>query len=571
MVNIVKRWMTVGLLVITYSLPAQPVNLLPYTIQKKCTSSNGAVVAAHPLASKAGLAMLKKGGNAFDAFIATQWMLGVVYPWAGTVGGGGFMVARLSNGKTITLDFRETAPAAVVKDMYIRDGKGDTKLSQNGHIACGVPSMVAGLFAAHKYAKLPMQVLMQEAIDIASNGFAITAQEAARLNKKKDDFVKNNIVTPLFVKEGGWKEGDILIQKDLTETLKRIQQYGSKGFYEGKTAALIAAEMKKAGGLITEEDLKNYKIKFREPIVFNYKNYQVISMGLPSSGGILLNQMLKMVEKKSIGQMGFHSPASIHLMVETERRAYADRAEYMGDPDFVNVPVKALTNEKYIEERIKDYDPGRATKSSDIKAGIVSKEKEETTHLSCIDKWGNCIAVTTTLNDGYGSGVVIDGTGIIMSNSMDDFSIQPGVPNMFGAIGGEANAIAPNKRMLSSMSPTVILKNNNPFLILGTPGGTTIPTSVYQVILNIIEFGLSTEDAVNSLRFHHQWLPDMVFVEKGFPEDLQKQLETMGHTVKEREGLGRMEVIKIIYKKGRPKPLFEAVGDNRGDDDAEGY
>ncbi|MBI2731502.1 MAG: gamma-glutamyltransferase [Sphingobacteriales bacterium] len=537
-----------------------------YTVQKKIECSNGTVVSAHPLASYTGLQILKKGGNAFDAFIATQWMLGVVYPWAGTVGGGGFMVARLSNGKIITLDFRDVAPAAATRDMYIdKNGKGDTHLSQNGSIACSVPSIVAGLFAAHKYAKLPMSVLIQPAIDMAENGFAITLMEANRLNKKKPDFVTNNLVTPLFVKEGGWEEGDILVQKELAETLKRIKLSGSKGFYEGKTAAAIEEEMKKTGGLITKEDLKNYRVKFREPTLFTYKDYTVATMGLPSSGGILLTQMMKMVEKRNIGKLGFHTAASMHLMAEAERRAFADRAEYMGDPDFVKVPVKALTDDKYIEDRMKDFDPLVATKSSAVKPGSVKKESEETTHLSIIDKEGNCIAATTTLNAGYGSGVVINGTGILMNNGMDDFSIQPGVPNMFGAIGGEANAIAPRKRMLSSMSPTIVLKNKKPFLILGTPGGTTIPTSVFQVMLNVMEFGLSTEDAINNLRFHHQWQPDIIFVEEGFPLQVQKELEALGHMVKSREGLGRVELIKILPKK------IEAAGDNRGDDDAEGY
>lgn len=536
-----------------------------YKIKKTAECKNGAVVSAHPLASEVGLLMLKKGGNVFDAFIATQWMLGVVYPWAGTVGNGGFMVARLANGKIITLDFRETAPAASTKDMYIRDGKGDTKLSQNGHIAAGVPGLVAGLFAAHKYAKLPMSVLLQPSIDVAQKGFKITAQEASRLNTKKTDFINNNIVTPLFVKTQGWKEGDTLIQRDLAATLRRIQKEGSNGFYEGKTAQLIADEMKKAGGIITKKDLKNYKAKFRAPHLFNYKGYTVAGMGLPSSGGILINQMMKMIEKRNIGSLGFHTPASVHLMIEAERRAFADRGEYLGDPDFIRAPVKTLTSEKYLEKRMQDFNPLAASKSSDVQPGLGKKQSEETTHVSIIDKYGNCISATTTLNAGYGSGVVIDGTGIIMSNSMDDFSIQPGVPNMFGAIGGDVNAIAPNKRMLSSMSPTVVLKNNKPFLVLGTPGGTTIPTSVYQVIVNIIEFGLSTKDAVNELRFHHQWLPDIVYVEKGFPGDLAKKLEAMGHTVKEREGLGRMEVIKVMNKK------IEGVADNRGDDHAAGY
>ena len=563
----VKVVLSIGIFFLCVTNICAQLKIDPYNyhVKKNIECRNGVVVSAHPLASEVGLQMLKKGGNAFDAFIATQWMLSVTYPWAGPLGNGGFMVARLSNGKIITIDFRETAPAAATKDMYIRDGKGDTKLSQNGHIACGVPALVAGLFAAHKYAKLPMSVLMQPAIDVAQKGFKITSQEAGRLNTKKSDFIKNNIVTPIFVKEKGWKEGDTLIQKDLAATLIRIRKEGSKGFYEGKTAQLIADEMKKAGGIITLQDLKNYKIKFRAPIVFNYKGYTVAGMGLPSSGSILLEQMMKMVEKRNIGSLGFHQPASVHLMIEAERRAFADRGEYLGDPDFIKAPVKTLTSEKYLEERMKDFNPLAATKSVDVKPGVIKKESEETTHVSIIDKDGNCVSATSTLNAGYGSGVVIAGTGVLMSNSMDDFSIQPGVPNMFGAIGGDVNAIAPNKRMLSSMSPTIVLKNNKPFLILGTPGGTTIPTSVYQVILNIIEFKMNTKDAVNEVRFHHQWLPDMVFVEKGFPENLSKKLEAMGHTIKEREGLGRMELIKINNKN------LEGVADARGDDHAAGY
>jgi gamma-glutamyltranspeptidase/glutathione hydrolase len=370
---------------------------------------------------------------------------------------------------------------------------------------------------------------------------------------------------PVFLKSAVWKEGDTLIKRELAETLKRIQKEGKKGFYEGRTAQLIADEMKKAGGIITKKDLKNYHPKFRAPHIFTYKGYTIAGMGLPSSGGILLNQMMKMIEKRNISSLGFHTPASVHLMAEAERRAYADRSEYLGDPDFTKAPVKILTSEKYLTDRMKNFDPHAATKSSDVPPGKISKESYETTHVSIIDKSGNCIAVTTTLNAGYGSGVVINGTGVLMSNSMDDFSIQPGVPNMFGALGGEVNAIAPNKRMLSSMCPTIVLKNNKPFLILGTPGGTTIPTTVYQVILNIIEFGLSTPDAVNELRFHHQWQPDILYVDNGFPENLRRSLETLGHTVKERERLGRTEVIKITNKK------IEAVGDARGDDHAAGY
>ena len=538
-----------------------------YTIQKKIICSNGAVVSAHPLASKAGVDILKKGGNAVDAAIATQLALAVVYPGAGNIGGGGFMIAALKEGKTIALDYREKAPAAANRDMYLnKDGNPEMTLSQNGHLASGVPGTIAGLFASHKYAKLPFKTLIEPAILLAEKGFVITESEARSLNGTKAAFVKYNTVNPVFVKANTWKAGDTLIQKDLAKTLKRIRDLGQKGFYEGETAKLIVEEIQRGKGLITYEDLKNYRAIERTALVFPYKGYEIVTMPLPSSGGIIINQTMKMIEEKDIAEMGFQSAASVHLMVEAERRAYADRAKFMGDADFVKVPVKKLTSDAYIKERMSDYDPQKAGNSQQIQAGNINPESEETTHLSIIDKYGNAVSITTTLNGGYGSKTVVGGAGFLLNNEMDDFSVKPGVPNMYGAVGAEANAIAPGKRMLSSMTPTIVLKNNKPYIVLGTPGGTTIPTSVYQTLVNILEFNLSTEDAVFKAKFHHQWQPDEVIVEKDFPATVMEELRAMGYKVNVRGSIGRTEVIKVL-----PDGKFEAVGDKRGDDTAAGF
>jgi gamma-glutamyltranspeptidase/glutathione hydrolase len=544
------------------------INAFHYSGNKKIYASNGAVASAHPLASMAGVAMLKKGGNAVDAAIATQWALAVVYPGAGNIGGGGFMVAQLKNNKRIALDYREAAPGTAFRDMYL-DEKGNpmTEKSLSGHLASGVPGTVAGLFAAHQYAKLPMKILIQPAIELAENGFVITEREASSLNSEREDFIKYNSITPAFVKKEKWKAGDTLVQKDLANTLKRIRDNGSRGFYEGTTAKLIVEEMQRGKGIITLEDLKSYKAKFREPLVFNYRGYEIIGMPMPSSGGLLLNQMLKMIEPFNIGMMGFQTREAVQLMIEVERRAYADRARYMGDEDFYKVPVDDLRSDMYLKNRMADYHPDKAGNSEMIREGIVAGyESEETTHLSVIDKEGNAVAVTTTLNGGYGSRTVVGGAGFLLNNEMDDFSVKPGSPNMFGAVGGKANAIVPSKRMLSSMAPTIVLQNGKPFLVVGTPGGTTIPTSVFQNIVNIIDFGLSTDDAVNKPKFHHQWLPDVVSVEKGFNENTKQSLEKMGYKIQARGNYSRSEVIKVL-----PDGTFEAVADNRGDDSAAGY
>lgn len=546
---------------------AQKTDPYHYTIQKKLECRNGAVVSAHPLASRVGLSILKQGGNAIDAAIATQLALAVVYPGAGNLGGGGFMVARLQNGQVVSLDYREKAPGQSSRDMYLNEkGEALTDKSQNGHLAAGVPGTVAGLFASMKYAKLPFSKLVQPAIDLAEKGFAITEAEARSLNNTQEEFRKYNTLQPVFVKADAWKAGDTLLQKDLAATLKRIRDKGQKGFYEGKTAELIVAEMQRGNGIITLEDLKAYQAKWRTPMQFMYKGHKIITMPLPSSGGIMLPQMLKMIEKEPIKQYGFHSLQSVQLMTEVERRTYADRAKYLGDIDFYKVPVKTLTSEAYLKERMKDYVADKAGNSKDVQAGNIPAESEETTHLSVYDKNGNAVAVTTTLNGGYGSRTVVGGAGFLLNNEMDDFSVKPGVPNMYGAVGAEANAIAPGKRMLSSMTPTIVLKNNKPFLVVGTPGGTTIPTSVFQTLVNIIDFELSAEEAVNKPKFHHQWLPDEVFVEKDFPQNIVDRLKQVGYKVTARGQIGRTEVIKIY-----PNGKIEAVADKRGDDDARGW
>lgn len=531
----------------------------------------GAVVSAHPLASQAGLLILQKGGNAVDAAIATQLALAVVYPGAGNLGGGGFMIAHLKEGKTVALDYRETAPAKAHRDMYL-DGNGNALMakSQEGHLASGIPGTVAGLFSSHRYGRLPFTTLIEPAIELAEKGFVITNAEARSLNATRNAFLKNNTRPTAFTRNEPWKEGDTLVQKELSETLKRIQQQGQRGFYEGETAKLMVEEMQRGQGLITLEDLKNYEAKERTAIRFSYRGYEILTMPMPSSGGIIIQQCLKMMETTDLGKLGFQNPQAVQLMVEVERRAYADRAEYMGDADFVKVPSVQMTSDAYLKERMKSYQPGKAGSSADVGAGKVEAESEETTHLSVADQWGNAVAVTTTLNGGYGSRTVVGGAGFLLNNEMDDFSVKPGVPNMYGAVGAEANAIAPGKRMLSSMTPTIVLKAGKPFLVIGTPGGTTIPTSVLQTLVNILDFGMSAQDAVNQPKFHHQWLPDEIFVENDFPASLESALKAMGYQVRRRGQIGRTEVIRISYPK-RKKMNMEAVGDKRGDDDARAY
>ena len=547
--------------------PGNEVDPYHYQTVKSLTYSKACVGSAHPIASAVGVAVMKRGGNAFDAMIATQLTLAVVHPAAGNIGGGGFLTARKSDGKLITIDYREMAGANATRDMYLdKNGNPQMELSQNGDLSAGVPGTVAGLFAEHKYAKLPFAALIQPAIDLAEKGYVISAAQARDFNGLKNSFIKYNTKPTAFVKEGkDWKEGDTLYQPELAATLKRIRDNGAKGFYEGETARLIVEEMKRSNGIISYDDLKNYVAKERTPLTFTYRGYQIVSFPPPSSGGILLAQMLKMIEKFPVGSYGFESAKSTQLMIEAERRAYADRAEHMGDPDYWKVPQKALMSDAYLAERMKDYDSTHASKSVDIKAGVVH-ESDQTTHISIIDGEGNMLAVTTTLNNGYGSKTVVGGAGFLLNDEMDDFSVKAGVPNMYGATGGAANAIAPGKRMLSSMTPSLVLKNNKPFMVVGTPGGTTIPTSVFQSIVDVIDFNMNATDAVNKPKFHHQWLPDEVIVEKGFLADTKAALVKMGYNLKDRGGIGRTELIKIL-----PDGKREAAADGRGDDSLAGF
>ncbi|MEO6550217.1 MAG: gamma-glutamyltransferase [Ferruginibacter sp.] len=567
--KIICACLSVVLVVNAGEIAAQTrINPFSYHSQKQVNCSKGAVVSAHPLASKVGANILMHGGNAVDAAIATQLALAVVYPGAGNIGGGGFFVAHLSNGKNATIDYRETAPEKSSRDMYL-DANGDPQmsLSQDGHLACGVPGTIAGIFASMKYARLPFKMLVQPAIELAEKGFAITASQAHDFNDLKKEFVRLNTSPPVFVKEAEWKGGDTLVQTDLANTLKRIRDNGARGFYEGLTAKLIVAEMVKGKGIINSKDLKNYRAKQRTALEFDYTSYHIVSMPLPSSGGIILQQVLKIIEKRNIGKMKFQSAESVQLLTEAERRAFADRAKYLGDADFVKVPVKTLVSDGYLRERMKDFTQGKAGNSEIIKEGII-KESMETTHLSVVDAAGNAVSITTTLNGSYGSRTVVSGAGFLLNNEMDDFSVKPGVPNMYGALGAEANAIAPGKRMLSSMTPTIVLKNNRPWIVVGTPGGTTIPTSVIQSLVNMIDYKMTPRDAVNNPKFHHQWLPDEIDVEDDFDAATISKLEAMGYKVVKIGNIGRTELIEI--KPGKAKPIT-AVADKRGDDSAEGY
>ena len=558
--------LTFGCYLFVSSCKEQPsINAFNFKTEKNIEVKNGAVVSASPIASEVGVSILKQGGNAIDAAIATQLALAVVHPSAGNIGGGGFTIIHLNDGRNISLDYREMAPGKAFRDMYLDSlGNPQMDLSQNSPLSSGVPGSVAGMFECMQYAKLPFKTLIQPAIDLAEKGFVLAPGEASGLNYHRKQFLRMNKVAPAFVKDIPWKTGDTLIQKDLANTLKRIRDLGSKGFYEGETAKLIAQQMKSDNGIITEEDLKNYKAKDRTPIVFDYKGTSVVSMPLPSSGGIILEQMLKMGAMENIDTMKYGTLASVQLMSEIERRAFADRAKFLGDPDFVKVPVKTLVSDVYLKKRMSDYDPKKAGNSTDIKEGYI-QEGEETTHFNVLDKEGNAVSTTTTLNGSFGSGIVVAGAGFLLNNEMDDFSVKPGVPNMFGAVGQEANAIAPGKRMLSSMTPTIVLKDNKPYIIVGTPGGTTIPTSVYQTIVDILDFNLSPVDAVNFPKFHQQWLPDVIYVERDFNKDVVAQLEAMGYKIEERGSIGRTEVIMI--KDG----TITAVADKRGDDGAVGY
>ncbi len=527
------------------------------------------VSSAHPQASKAGIDILKQGGNAVDAAIAIQYALAVVYPRAGNLGGGGFMVYRDAKGAFKTLDFRETAPAKADRDMYLDDeGNAVSDWSRFGGLSVGIPGTVGGIFESHKeLGLLDMSVLIQPAIDLAENGFQLLPAQARLLNEKREDIEKYSPPNCIFLQKEKWHAGDIIIQKELAATLKRIQKDGLEGFYSGETARLLVEQVNKTNGIISLDDLQNYKAKWRAPLKGTFREYDIYSMGPPSSGGIVLLQILGMIEDQPLKNYGFNSLPYVHTLVEAERRAYADRSEYLGDPDFWDVPSNELLNEAYLQKRMENFDPAKASISDNIKPGKLLNESEETTHLSVVDLEGNAVSITTTLNANYGSKVWVDGAGFFLNNEMDDFSAKPGVPNLYGLIGNEANAIEPGKRMLSSMTPTIIEKNDALFMVTGTPGGSTIITSVLQSFLNVAEFEMSMAEAVNAYRFHHQWYPDTIKTDSNaFKGDFIEELNRMGHAHAEREPIGRVDAILV-----RPDGNLEGASDFRGEGAALGY
>jgi gamma-glutamyltranspeptidase/glutathione hydrolase len=533
-------------------------------------AKNGMVVSDHPQSSRIGVEILKKGGNAIDAAVATELALAVCYPEAGNIGGGGFMVIRTSDGNVAAIDFREKAPAGASSDMYIdKSGKVTDGLSTDTRLACGVPGTIDGLITAHKkYGKLPFKEIIQPAIDLAANGFPVSLRQAGSLNYNRKIFMDRNTGKTAFVKDSLWKEGEILMQPELAETLGRIRDFGRDGFYSGLTAELMIREMERGNGIITGKDLQAYKSVWREPLIGNYRGYKIITICPPSSGGVILLQLLKMVESYPLKEMGFHTPESVHLITEAERRAFADRAEFPGDPDFVKIPVGKLLSSEYLSDRMKSFNSEKASASSEIGHGSPEPyQSGQTTHYSVVDSMGNAVSTTTTLNNTFGSSIVVEGAGFLLNNEMDDFSVKPGFPNMFGLVGGEANSIQPGKRMLSSMTPSIIEKDGKLFLVVGSPGGSTIPTTVFQVIVNILDFGMNVQDAVDAGRFHHQWLPDYISYEiKSIDSASVKKLESIGHTLKVRNSIGLVNAIQILADGKK-----EGGADQRGYNVASGF
>lgn len=529
---------------------------------------NGMIVTAHPSASKVGLDILKKGGNAVDAAVAVQFALAVVYPNAGNIGGGGFMVYRSAQGETAALDFREKAPGMASRDMYL-DPQGNpiTEKSLYGHLAAGVPGSVDGMVQAHaKYGKLSWAEVVQPSVDLARNGFPVTERQSREFAGEQKEFKKYNPGKSYYIKDS-WASGELWIQEDLANTLELIRDKGREGFYGGEVADHIVAEMKSGGGLISKDDLKNYHAVWREPIVGNYREYKVITVPPPSSGGIALLQLLNSVEPFPLKRWGYNSDSTVQVMVEAERRVYADRASHLGDPDFYKVPQKHLILPDYSKARMSNFNWNKASLSTDIKAGEVPKESEETTHFSIVDKAGNAVSITTTINGSYGSKVFVKGAGFLLNNEMDDFSVKPGTPNMYGLLGGEANSVQPNKRMLSAMTPTILEKDGQLFMVVGTPGGSTIITSVFQTILNVIDFNKSMQAAVSAKRFHHQWFPDDVAMERnGLDSMTVVRLSQKGYKFRERGAIGRVDAI-LKTKWG----YYEGGADPRGDDTKLGW
>ena len=527
------------------------------------------VVSAREEASKIGVSIMKQGGNAFDAMIATDLALLVSYPVAGNIGGGGFMVFRTKDGSTGSLDFREKAPLAATKNMYLdADGTVNSDASKIGALAVGIPGTVAGLFEVHqKLGSLPFEKLIEPAIQLALNGVVVTEKQAQSLNDHTDDFKIANNRTILLDKV--WKKGDTIKYLKLAETLKRIKANGRDEFYKGETANIIVDQVQELGGIITKEDLASYVAVWRDPITFMYKGHKIISMPPPSSGGICLAQILKSIEPYNVEQYTHNSTKYIQVIVEAERRAYADRSYFLGDPDFVNIPTDSLMSEHYLSKRMSDFNWEKATQSNALSRGsIPGYESDETTHYSIVDPFGNSVAVTTTLNAAYGSKVYVEEGGFFLNNEMDDFSAKPGEPNMYGLVGAEANAIAPQKRMLSSMSPTIIEKNGQLKMVVGSPGGSTIITSVMQNILNVLDFDMCMQESVSKPRFHHQWLPDNIKFETSFDTIVFNSLHKLGYEIDQSNSpvIGKVDAILVL-----PDGKLEGGADPRGDDSAAGF
>ncbi len=533
-------------------------------------AQNAMVVTARQEASKIGVAILQQGGNAFDAMIATEMALAVSYPYAGSLGGGGFMVYRKTDGTTGALDYREKAPLAAHRDMFLDSlGQVVPERSQESALAVGVPGNIAGIFAVHqKFGTLPMQQLLKPVIDLAKKGYVVTKNQQKRLEKYRETFHRINQDTILYA--GTYYANDTIKNPILATTLERIAKYGKKDFYQGETAKTLVSFLQKRGGIMTLEDLARYEPKWRDPIQFQYKEYTITSMSPPSSGGICLGQMFKMIEPYPISDYGHLKPKTIQTITEAARRAYADRSFYLGDPDFVHVPSDRLLDRNYLQKRMQDFSLAKATPSSTIKYGqLPGYESSETTHYSIVDAAGNAVSVTTTINGAYGSKLYVPELGFFLNNEMDDFSSKPGVPNMFGLIGAKANAIAPQKRMLSSMTPTLVEKKGQLYMVVGTPGGSTIITSVLQTILNVIEHDMSMQEAVDAPRFHHQWLPDLVFFEESYSNpQLFETLKNKGYKTSQKAAVisGKVDAILI-----QPDGTLEGGADHRGDDTAIGY